>query len=288
MNHKSELDLEREYDNRANVPEHPEIMAGWARDAADYRSARTGHSELGLRYGPHERQTIDLFEPDAADGGRPLIVFIHGGYWRSLEPSLFSHLAAGANARGFSIALPGYRLCPEVTVADIIEDIRSACLFLHRRFGLRLIACGHSAGGHLAAAMAATDWRRTAADAPPDLLRHGLGISGLFDLRPLLATSVNQSLRLDVVAAEAASPAFWPLPPGVQFEAWVGAAETSEYLRQSRLLAESWGQAGARTRFSTVAGANHFTAPAPLAQPGSTLTEALVNLCDAAPGTRLP
>src|SRR5688572_1985904 len=133
-------------------------MEGWQRDAAAYRAARTAHSELGLRYGAHPRQTIDIFRSDADEDGRPLVVFIHGGYWRSLEPSLFSHFAAGANAHGLMVALPGYRLCPEATVAEIVDDVRAACVFLHRRLGLPIVACGHSAGGHLAAAMAATDW----------------------------------------------------------------------------------------------------------------------------------
>ena len=134
------INFEAEYDNRANVPEHPAIMATWERDAAAYRRERVSRSELSLRYGPHARQLIDVFHPDSPDGAGPMVVFIHGGYWRSLEPGLFSHLARGANARGLAVALPGYRLSPEVSVAEIIEDVRSACLFLHRRFGRPLVA----------------------------------------------------------------------------------------------------------------------------------------------------
>jgi arylformamidase len=282
MSDEQRADLEAQYDNRANVPEHPAIMAGWARDAAAYRSVRAGHCDLSLPYGAHPRQTVDLFHPDRPDPRRALILFIHGGYWRSLDPSSFSHLAAGANAAGFSVAMPGYRLCPEVTVADIIEDLRAACLFLHARHRTPLVACGHSAGGHLAAAMAATDWARFGPDVPPALVRYGLAISGLFDLAPLLLTSVNDSLRLDETSAKAASPAFWPVPPGVHFEAWVGGAETAEYHRQSRLIAERWAVAGARTRFEAIPGADHFTAPAPLAKPGSAMVQALVRLAETA------
>ena len=282
MSDRQAVDLEAEYDNRGNVPEHPAIMAGWSRDASAYRKERALHCELGLSYGRHPRQIVDIFHPDAPDPARPLIVFIHGGYWRSLEPASFSHLAAGANARGFSVAMPGYRLCPEVALADIIEDLRTACLFLHARGATRIVAGGHSAGGHLVAAMAATDWTRYGPDISPALVRRGLAVSGLFDLTPLLATSVNQSLRLDEAAARAASPAFWPVPSGVHLEAWVGGTETSEYHRQSRLVVESWAAAGARTRFAEVPGANHFTAPAPLADPGSAMVAALVALADAA------
>ncbi len=278
MSRDAGIDLEAEYNNRARTPDYPEIMAGWERDAASYRAARADRSELGLRYGGHPRQTIDIFRPDAAEDSRPLVVFIHGGYWRSLEPSLFSHLAAGANARGLAVALPGYRLCPEVAVAEIVEDVRSACLALHRRLGRRIVACGHSAGGHLAAAMAATDWRRYG-DAPADLVRRALAISGLFDLAPLLATSVNESLRLDDATARAASPAFWPVPTGVTLEAWVGSDESQEYVRQSRLVAERWAAAGAATCYRVIPGANHFTAPAALAEPDSEMNAALAALC---------
>jgi arylformamidase len=279
------IDLEAEYNNRARVPEYPEIMAGWERDAAAYRQARRARSELGARYGTHPRQTVDLFHADQTPGeaSTPLVVFIHGGYWRSLEPSLFSHLAAGANAHGFAVALPGYRLCPEVGIADIIADMRQAFLFLHRRWPDRpLVACGHSAGGHLAAAMAATDWGAEGAVGKAELVRHALAISGVFDLTPLLSTSMNADLRLDPAAAKAASPAFWPVPAGVHLQAWVGGEESAEFLRQSRLIADRWAAAGARTRFHAMPEANHFNAPNPLADPASELTETLIGVCAAA------
>jgi arylformamidase len=278
---KEPLDFEAEYNNRARVPEYPEIMAGWERDAATYRAARAGRTTLGIAYGPHERQKIDLFHPDEPDAARPLVLFIHGGYWRSLDRSLFSHLAAGANAHGFPVALPGYRLCPEVTLPDIIDDVRAACLFLWQEHGRRMVAAGHSAGGHLAAAMVATDWERLGA--PADLVRRGLAISGVFELAPLLSTSINQSLHLDAAVADAVSPAYWPVPEGSSLEAWVGADESSEFLRQSRFVAERWAAAGAATRYVVLPGLNHFTAPDPLADPGSDMTQALRRLCGQCP-----
>jgi len=289
MNAARAVDLEAEYDNRARVPEHPAIIAGWERDAAAYREARRGHAEMGLRYGEHPRQTIELFHPDARNDRGPLVVFIHGGYWRSLHPALFSHFAAGANSHGYALALPGYRLCPEVTVADITADLRAACLFLARRFpGRSLVASGHSAGGHLAAAMAATDWRAVAPDLPPDLIRRAQAISGIFDLTPLIETSVNESLRLDPATARAVSPALWPPPAGVRLDLWVGETETSEYFRQAQLIAAKWGERGARASIAMVPGANHFTAPAGLADRDSLLTQALVALCRAAAALDYP
>jgi len=231
------LDLEAEYNNRARVPEHVEILARWERDAAAFRTARAKKSDLGIRYGAHPRQAIDLFHADGKPDGRPLIVFIHGGYWRSLDSSSFSHFAAGAVAHGFSVALPGYRLCPEVRIADIIADVRAACLLLHRKLHVPLVTCGWSAGGHLAACMAATDWK--AAGAPAQPVRAGLAISGLFELRPLLRTSINETLGLDEAAADSASPAFWT-PIAGAFESFVGDTESSEFHRQCRLIADRW------------------------------------------------
>ena len=155
------IDYEAEYNNRARVPEHPQIFAAWVRAAAAYRNAAVTarRAELGIRYGASARQTIDLFFPPEGDAA-PLALFIHGGYWRSLEPSSFSHLARGLNGRGVAVAVAGYDLCPQVGIADIVDQMRHACLYLWRRRGRPMLVFGHSAGGHLAACMLATDWKR--------------------------------------------------------------------------------------------------------------------------------
>ena len=129
------IDYEAEYNNRARVPEHPQIFARWARDAAASREemTRLGRSELGIRYGASPRQTIDLFLP-AEGASAPLALFIHGGWWRSLEPGSFSHMARGLNAHGVAVAVAGYDLCPQVTIADIITQMQQACLHLWHRF----------------------------------------------------------------------------------------------------------------------------------------------------------
>ena len=175
-----------------------------------------------------------------------------------------------------------YRLCPEVTVADIVEDVRAAALFLHRRLGKRLAVCGHSAGGHLTATLVATEWRAYGADVPGTLVRHGMAISGVFDLEPMRATSMNADLRLDAEQAKAVSPAFWPVPSGIVFDALVGGDELPEFIRQSHLVVDRWASAGAQTLYSAIPGANHFTAPNPLADPGSGMVDALVGLLQSA------
>jgi arylformamidase len=265
------VDYEVEYNNRARVPENPALIAGWARDAAAYRERLAPRA---VRYGAGARNVIDFF-PGGHDG--PIVVFIHGGYWQALDKSFFSHLAGGLNAHGIAVAIPGYDLCPDVSVHNIIAEMRGACREL-ARLGYSLVVSGHSAGGHLAACMLATDWPALDASLPRDLVASAYAISGLFDLGPLLDTSINQALRLDAAAASTASPLFWIPPAGKSLDAVVGENESAEYLRQSRTITEIWGAAGVATRFGTISGANHFTAIAPLADPASPMVLRLKQL----------
>jgi arylformamidase len=265
------VDYETEYNNRARVPEYPAIFAGWARDAAAYRQR---HAPRAVAYGRGARNTIDYF---AGDGEGPIVVFIHGGYWQALDGSSFSHLAAGLNAHGIGVAIPSYELCPAVTVDDIIQQMRLASREL-ARLGRPLVVSGHSAGGHLAACLLATDWRAFDASLPSDLVVAAYAISGLFDLVPMIETSINNALRLDKATARAASPLFWQPPDHGSLDAIVGGNESAEYFRQSRTIVEQWGSAGVATRFGTVPDANHFSAIAPLADPGSPMVARLREL----------
>jgi arylformamidase len=267
------IDYEVEYNNRARVPEHGDIFARWQRDAGAYRERMKAeeNAELGLAYGPTARQKVDLFFPDAT-GHTPLAMFVHGGYWRSLDPSVHSHFAAGLNARGIAVAVAGYDLCPQVTITDIVGQIRMACLFLWRRFGQRIMVYGHSAGGHLAACMVATDWKSLDAKAPADLVPAGYSISGLFDLTPLVATAMNADLRLDEPTAAKLSPLAWPVAAGRVFDAVVGGFESAEFLRQSRVVTDGWRARGVETRYEEVPGANHFTVLEPLSDANSAMT----------------
>jgi arylformamidase len=271
------IDYEAEYNNRARVPEHPAIFARWVRDAGKFRA---GHAdaELRLPYGRSAREHIDFFWPSAGRDA-PIVLFIHGGYWRSLEPAMFSHVAASANGRGLAVALAGYDLCPDVTIERIIDEVRDAAVFLWRRHGKKLVACGHSAGGHLAACLLATDWKTRAPDLPADLVPAAFSISGVFDLTPLVDVSINADLRLDAAAARRVSPLFWEIPAGARvLDAWAGGKESSEFLRQSRAIVEAWGKKGVATHYVEVAGADHFTIVDPLSDPQSAMTERLVEL----------
>jgi arylformamidase len=273
------IDYEAEYNNRARVPEHPEIFARWAREAEDYRAEamKERRAELGLSYGSSPRQFIDLFSP-GRDSAAPLALFVHGGYWRSLDPSLFSHMARGVNGHGVTVAVAGYDLCPHVTIADIIDQIRHACIFLWLRTGQKMMVYGHSAGGHLAGAMVATEWRKLFPRAPADLVPAAYSISGLFDLTPLLQVSMAADLRLDPTQARELSPLFWPPPRGRAFDAVVGGLESSEFLRQSRIIVDAWSKGEVTTRYQAVDGANHFTVIDPLADPKSAMVARVAEL----------
>lgn len=262
------MDLQAEYDNRAKVPDSPAIIARWAEEAAAWRAAHP-RSELGLAYGPGERERLDLFWPGPARDG-PMAMFLHGGYWQSLDRSWFSHLAAGLVGHGVAVAIPSYDLCPAVRLAAIVDEVREAAAFLHRRHGGKLLATGHSAGGHLTAMLLATDW--ASRGLPADLVAAGLPISGLFDLDPLRRTSVNAALGLDEAEARLLSPMFLP-SPGRPLHAVVGGEEGREYARQTRGIAEAWGGS-----WESVPGADHFTIVEALADPASALVRRAVAL----------
>ena len=265
------IDYEVEYNNRARVPENPALIAGWAKDAAAFRE---NHPPRTIAYGAGVRHVIDFFP---GDGNGPIVVFIHGGYWQALDGSSFSHLAGGLNAHGLGVAIPSYDLCPNVTVDAIIGQIRMATREL-ARLGQRLVISGHSAGGHLAACMLATDWSAFDASLPSNPVIAAYAISGLFDLGPLVDTSINKALGLDPTTARAASPLFWRPPTRGSLDAVVGEAESAEYFRQSRTIVGLWGRAGVATRFGAVPGANHFTAIAPLSDPNSPMVLRLKEL----------
>jgi len=264
------IDYEAQYNNRALVPEHPEIFARWVRDAEFYRAdmLKADRAELGLAYGDTPRQYIDLFH--ATDRAAPLALFIHGGYWRSLDPSMFSHMASGMNANGVTVAVVGYDLCPMVSIADIIAQMRRACVFLWQRLNRPMFAYGHSAGGHLAATLVGTDWPALYPKALANLVPAGYAISGVYDLTALLKVSQNQDLRLSADDARAVSPVFWPTPAGRVLDSVVGALESDEFRRQSKSIVDTW-QGAAHMRYEEIAGGNHFTVCDPLTDPRSAM-----------------
>ncbi len=251
------IDYETEYNNRARVPEHLEIFARWAREAEDYRAEamKERRAELGLSYGSSLRQFIDLFSPSrSSDAAAPLALFIHGGYWRSLDPSMFSHMARGLNAHGVTVAVVGYDLCPEVTIAEII-DADPACvpvpLAAHEPTHDDLRPLRRRTSRR---AMVATDWQALYPKAPPDLVPAAYSISGLFDLTPLVGITMAQDLRLDEAEARRVSPLFWPAAEGARLRRRRRRARNrASSCARAAPSPRQWGKAGAQTRYEAIA-----------------------------------
>ena len=281
MSSAEPLDLEFEYANPAMMQEYRDHIPLWLRDAAAYREAVRGHSELDVAYGPKPRQRLDIFSPPGQHPGQSsgaVAMFIHGGYFQAQKKANFSHLARGPNAHGITVAVAGYTLCPEATVAEIIAELRQAVAFIAKRFGKPVTVCGHSAGGHLAACMLATDWREVDSTLDGRTVPAALPISGLFALMPLLATTINDKLGLDAAEARRLSPLLWPLAERKSVIAYVGGSESHAYRRQTQDFITRLHAAGHNAAAVEAPGATHFTVIAPLAEPDSTITQHLVTI----------
>ncbi|KAB2920345.1 MAG: alpha/beta hydrolase [Hyphomicrobiaceae bacterium] len=267
------IDYEAEYNNRKRVPEHVEILDRWQTLSSAYRLASAPQTDVP--YGPRERQRYDLFSP--ADTS-PLAAYIHGGYWQRGDRKDFSFIARELNAQGIAVAIPSYSLCPAASITEIIDDVSLCLAALWKKTRKRPLVIGHSAGGHLTAAMVANDWSRVAG-VPADLVRGGYALSGVYDLPPLIGTSINEALRLSNGTARAASPLFRPAPPkGRHFVAAVGGEESAEFLRQSRDIADTWQKAGVYAECVVIPGANHFTIVEELIRPDSPMLARIVAL----------
>ncbi len=235
--------LDAQYNNRARIPEHPAIFERWsdASTLARENSAR----RLDVAYGRRSNETLDIFP--CARANAPVLVFIHGGWWRSLDKRDHSFIAPAFTQAGAMVVLPNYALCPAVTIETITLQMVRALSWVHRHAALyggdpgRIVVAGHSAGGHLAAMMLSCLWRQVARDLPSQVVRSALSISGVFDLEPLRRTPFLQGdLRLTSQSVERLSPARFPAPEGTLFAA-VGADESDEFLRQNRLIQRAWG-----------------------------------------------
>ncbi|HET7546244.1 MAG TPA: alpha/beta hydrolase [Usitatibacter sp.] len=263
--------IEREYTNRALVPEHPQYFARWERDSQYVRATLPGR--LDLAYGRHERQKLDIFP---AKDARGTLVFIHGGYWRSLDKDLFAWLAAPFVAAGIGVALPRYRLVPEVTIEDTVEDAIDAVAWLFAngaRHGLpmqRVVLSGWSAGGHLAAAVFAAPRERLAFD--PSRIAGGVALSGIYDFEPLRHYSFNAEFGLDPAAVARLDLA--PRRPTIPAPLLVaaGADESSEFRRQTELLAKAWRPQSRAPML--LPGVNHYSIVDAFAERGQPLHEA--------------
>lgn len=275
--------LDTQYNNRALVPDHARVLAGWAEASALARA----HSpaRLDLPYGGGAGETLDVFPATAPQqAAAPVLVFIHGGYWRSLDKSDHSFLAPALNAAGAMVVVPNYALCPAVGIEHIVLQMAAVVAWTWRHaadFGGdpgRIALAGHSAGGHLATMLLSCRWKEVGGDLPAQPLAGALSISGLYDLEPLRHTPFLQSdLLLTPAAVARLSPAFFPRPKGTRLYTTVGSEESEEFLRQNRLIRDVWGPTAVPV-CETVPAANHFTVLRNLADPAGRLHELALRL----------
>lgn len=272
----------RQYNARAAIPDHPYVFTRWVRESERVR--RSHAALLDLAYGEAAGERLDFFP--ASRGGAPLLVFIHGGWWRSLDKSDFSFIAPAYARAGFNVALTNYTLAPEAAIEDIIRQQRQALAWLYRHAEQydfnpeRIYLAGHSAGAHLAAMMLATAWPQSTAEPaaeqlPADLLKAGILLSGLYDLQPLIqAPFVNADLRLTPQRAAQLSPSTLAVP-ATPFITAVGGLESDEFKRQNALIGHAWNP---RHRADiALPAANHLTICNAFATPGKALFEASVD-----------
>lgn len=264
---------------RLIVKNSDEIFARWAR-ASEQARARED-AVLDVPYGSTPAETLDVFR--AKGTSRALLMFIHGGYWRSLDKKDFSFVAPALTRAGVTVAVPNYALCPTVTIPDIVRQMLQASAWLYRNgvnFGAprhELYVMGHSAGGHLTAMMLAALWSRLAPDLPAQVVKAGFALSGVYDLRPIMKVEMLQNdVRLTPQSAEQASPISYPPATKAPLYTCVGAEENEGFHVQNRIIMDKWKKVHAAD--VPCPGANHFTILDELGSPTSALHKAALRM----------
>lgn len=276
--------LDRLYNNRALVPDYAEYFARWAQ--ASVIARQTPSCQLDVPYGDGPGETLDIFP--AAGAKAPVLVFIHGGYWRALDKADHSFIAPVFTQSGACVVIPNYALCPVVTIPHIILQMVKVLAWTYRHIAVsggdprRITVVGHSAGGHLAAMLVACAWQAYAKDLPTKLVKNALSISGVYELDSIRSTPfLQESLRLTPAQVKEASPAWLPRPKvsggrGVLC-AVAGGAESAAFLQQKELIWQAWGERVVPVR-ETLPGMNHFSILEALTQPGHRLHQLACSL----------
>lgn len=244
------IDWEDALNNGAYIPEADSYPPRWTEAARMFRENGAWEQK---RYGGHAREAVDFFKPRGVSRG--LLVFVHGGYWKAFDPSFWSHLAEGALAHGWTVAMPGYGLAPDFEIPDISAQIAQAVAFSAANVSGPIRLAGHSAGGHLVTRMIC---RGVLSNDLIERVERVVSISGLHDLRPIPQHSMNATLGLTSRTVLTESPALLEPHPEACVTAWVGGRERPEFLRQAALLVEAWRGAARSVDLFVDPGCHHF------------------------------
>jgi arylformamidase len=273
MTQRDAATLNKLYNNRLLVPECMEILQRWTQDSAIVR--QSVDCKLDVAYGQSDQETLDLFPCKAKSA--PVLIFIHGGYWRSLDKADQSFLAPAFTKEGSCVVIPNYSLCPAVTVSDIVLQLVKAVAWVYKNIDQyggdpkRITVAGHSAGGHLVAMLLSCMWSKFDATLPNDVVKNALSISGLFEMEtPMHSPYLQDSLHLTPTEVKRISPAWMPAPKQGRLYSVVGGDESPEFLRHNQLIQDAWGKSAVPV-CEQLPGLNHFTVLESLCQPASRL-----------------
>jgi arylformamidase len=276
--------LDRQYNARAAIPDHPRIFERWRVESSAARDVL--RCEPDYHFGPSSGESLDFYP--VATRNAPLLVFIHGGYWRSLDKQDFSFLAPAFVRAGVAVAMPNYGLAPATSIEEMVRQMLRAFAWMHRtlpQLGIdtqRIVVAGHSAGAHLAAMMLAADWPRWSSDLPRDLLKGAVCVSGIYDLQPLVrAFFLRTDLSLDDNTARRVSPVRYRPGLAVPLITAVGADESEEFRRQNRLIREAWPHCFRRDL--PLPGRHHLASVEALGDPAHPLFHAALRLLGKTP-----
>ncbi len=267
--------LDKLYNNRLLVPECLEILQRWTQDSATVRQSAECELDVTYRLGGQEK--LDIFPSSASTKAAPVLIFIHGGYWRSLDKADQSFLAPAFTKQGSCVVIPNYSLCPAVTVSDIVLQLVKAVAWVYKNIDQyggdpkRITVAGHSAGGHLVAMLLSCLWSKFDKTLPNDVVKNALSISGLFEMEtPMHTPYLQDSLHLTHAEVKRISPAWMPAPKQGQLYSVVGGDESPEFLRHNQLIQDAWGKSTVPVN-EQLPGLNHFTVLESLCQPESRL-----------------
>ena len=251
--------LDLQYNNQLRVPDFADHVARWQKESARVRTTLPG--ERDVAFGPSADEVLDIYTPVRAGRPAPVQVFYHGGYWRSFKAADFAFVAERFVEAGVLTIVVNYALVPSVRIGELVRQCRAALAWVHAnsaRYGgdpNRIFVSGHSAGGHLVAAMAAMAGE-------PDtraLLQGGVALSGLFDLEPIRLCYLQETLQLTPAEAEANSPARHLPATGKPLILAYGAEESAEYARHSGEYGQALGARGIPCSVRGLAGHNHMS-----------------------------